>query len=238
MGRDPAGCCRSAPGLAARPAARVWKCRIFLDKHSMTVVKEADAKDRVAYCFQPSIGDGAFHNHSYLRPVESKAPQNVVDRLPYGQVPVRQHVDLAAKADCHGRGGVAPYRNCEHDRKLTRNPYRCCGQRGMTSTSQVCDQIILTNKTVFPNGAPSDVIRHGHGRKLSTIQSAGGTRQARVLGGRGTMPCGDVGPNPSGRAWFDGRKSEGRFDGVEVWDGTRRVYVYPEHTVPPTPSRG
>jgi len=31
-----------------------------------------------------------------------------------------------------------------------------------------------------------------------------------------------------GRMWFEVRKVEGRFDGFEIWDGARRLYVYPE----------
>lgn len=39
------------------------------------------------------------------------------------------------------------------------------------------------------------------------------------------------------RAHFDRRIGGGeRFDGFEVWDRARRVYVWPEETMPPEPA--
>ena len=35
-------------------------------------------------------------------------------------------------------------------------------------------------------------------------------------------------------AWFETRNTNQRFDGFEVWDGARRVYVFPEVPNPET----
>jgi hypothetical protein len=35
---------------------------------------------------------------------------------------------------------------------------------------------------------------------------------------------------------FEARKSEERLEGFEVWDGARRVYVYPRQVIQPAPS--